>query len=622
MQLYSGSITQFKEDTIQNQIAIKLHNEFFDYFGYNPSEPEVNSWRNSLRAVKDVFDVAEFNDHGVILEYQLPLSSRRLDCMICGRNNEGKDNAVIIELKQWGKCEIGTSDKVVTWTGGGKREVLHPSVQVGQYKTYLEQNQTVFYEEDPISLSACTYLHNYVLQKSDSILSTQFSTYLEQYPLFSNDDVNNLSSYLQNKLAKGNGMAVLDRVQGSKYGPSKKLLQQIAKVVKENERYTLLDTQLIAFDKVMNLVKHGLAKKKKSVVIVKGGPGTGKSVIAINLLAELSRLGLNTQYATGSKTFTETLRKTIGPGGFDQVKYFNSYTTADENAIDVLVADESHRMRVSSNGRFTPKSKRSDIPQVEELIRVAKVPVFFVDERQNVRPGEIGSGDYIRENAEKLGCSVFEYQLDIQFRCQGSDKFVQWINNTLGISKTAEKIWDGAKSEFDFQIINSPHELYKKIREKDSNEANSARLVAGFCWPWSFPNPDGTLVKDVVIDDFAMSWEGKEGKGKLAPNVPPASLWPFDPSAITQIGSIYTIQGFEFDYVGVIFGRDLMYNFENNKWEGHPEDSSDSVVKRSKENFVDLIKNTYRVLLSRALKGCYVYFVDKETEKFFRSRME
>ncbi len=622
MELYSGHIKEFTQETLQNQIVNKLKTAFFNYFGFNPSESEQRSWRSSLWAINNIFTVAKFKDHGIFLEYQLPLSSKRLDCMICGRDEEGKDNAVIIELKQWEKCDISNSEKVVTWVGGGNREVLHPSVQVGQYKTYLEENHTAFYETDPISLNACAYLHNYIIKDDDPIISNQFDDSLRKFPLFSNSDVNNLSNYLKKKLDLGNGMAVLERVKKSKYGPSKKLLQQISKIIKENERYTLLDNQLVAFDKVMNLVRYGLNDKKKSVVIINGGPGTGKSVIAINLLAELAHKGYNAQYATGSKAFTETLRKTIGSKGVSQIKYFNSYITAEKNSIDVLVADESHRIRFSSNSRFTRREKRSDAPQIEELINVAKVPVFFIDDRQNVRPGEIGSSDYIKENALRLKTNIHEYQLDIQFRCLGSDQFVQWINNTLGIQRTAEVLWNTKNSEFDFQIVDSPQKLYQMIQEKNKLEPNSARLVAGFCWKWSEPNKDGTLVKDVKIGDFEMSWEGKETGIKLAPDVPPASLWPYDPKAVNQIGSIYTIQGFEFDYVGVIVGDDIKYNFEKQKWEGHPENSADSVVKRDKDKFIDLVKNSYRVLLSRALKGCYVYFVDKETEKFVRSRIE
>lgn len=623
MQLYAASLQEFVSDTLQNEISSKLDTAFFNYYGFHPADSEIRSWRSSLRAMKDVFEYSGFKDHGIFLEYQLPLTSKRLDCMICGRDKEGRDNSVIIELKQWEAAQVSeVSEHVITWIGGANRDMLHPSVQVGQYKLYLEDNQSAFFEKDPVILHACAYVHNYVPTKQDALFASQYSTYLKTYPVYCERDIKELSSYLRERLDKGNGMPILQRIQDSKYGPSKRLLDEVVKVVKENKRYILLDDQLLAFDRVMNLVKHGAQNKKKTVIIVNGGPGTGKSVVAINLLAELSRLGKNAQYATGSKAFTESLRKSLGQTAKSQVKYFNSYTKADKNSIDVLVADESHRIRLNSNNRFTKSEFRSTLPQIEELINVARVPVFFIDDRQNVRPGEIGSSNYIRENAQRLGCKLDEYNLAIQFRCQGSDTFVQWVNNTFGIKKTAQAIWNTSNTDFDFAIANSPNELYQKIKEKNDNESNSARLVAGFCWPWSEPKEDGTLVKDVVIGDFAMTWEGKETGRKLASSVPPASLWPYDPRSVDQIGSIYTIQGFEFDYVGVIIGKDIIYNFDTNQWEGHPENSADSAVKRDKVKFLDMVKNTYRVLLSRALKGCYVYFVDKETEKFVRSRME
>lgn len=623
MELYNGHIDHFIEDTTQNKIANELSQAFFNYYGFNPPPAEKMSWSNSLRCVKDVFESAGFHDHGIMLEYQLPLSSRRLDCMICGTDGREAGNAVIIELKQWETCRASVSDKVVTWTGGGNREVLHPSAQVGNYKLYLENNHSVFYEDDPVSLSACAYLHNYFISDNDPLLSKQFEEYIRMCPVFSAQDFLHIGEYLRNRLEGGKGMRILERVRNSKQAPSRKFLMNVTKVIKEHKRYTLLDEQLIAFDKVLTTVRSGLDGAQKTVVVVNGGPGTGKSVIAINLLAELSAQGCNVHYATGSKAFTETLRKTVGRAVAQQFKYFNSYMGAGSGEIDVIVADEAHRIRENSNNRFTPKSRRSSIPQVEELINAAKLPVFFIDDRQNVRPGEIGSSRLIRDTAQRLGCKVFEYQLDIQFRCQGSDLFVQWINNTLEISKTAEKIWEAKNAAFEFKIVDSPHELYRMISEKNKAEPNSARMVAGFCWKWSNPNPDGTLVKDVQIGDFAMTWEGKEAGIPLAPDVPPASLWPFDPRAVDQIGSIYTIQGFEFDYVGVIFGPDLKYSFDKYTWEGHPKNSADSTIRpiKDSEKFLALVKNTYRVLLSRALKGCYVYFVDKDTEKFFKTRM-
>jgi len=218
MQLYTGSLQEFISDTQQNQIALKLDTAFFDYYGHHPSDAEIRSWRSSLRAIKDVFEFSGFNDHGILLEYQLPLTSKRLDCMICGRDKEGRDNSVIIELKQWETAQTSTvSEHVVTWVGGAHRDVLHPSVQVGQYKLYLEDNHSAFFEKDPVILNACSYVHNYVPTKEDALFSTQYATYLKSYPVYCEQDVKKLSGFLRQKLEQGNGMPVLQRIQDSKY---------------------------------------------------------------------------------------------------------------------------------------------------------------------------------------------------------------------------------------------------------------------------------------------------------------------------------------------------------------------------------------------------------------------
>ncbi len=620
MRLYSGSSKDFIRDVVQNKIVDILTDAFIYENNYRPGNSEINSWRNSLRMMCLVFQDLQLSDQGVILEYQLPLTSKRLDCIICGRDKLGKDSSVIIELKQWEKCDSVSSEKVLTYTGQGMREVLHPSVQVGSYKEFLQDNHTAFYGENAIKLDACSFLHNYHSSNNDPIFSEIYKSFYEKYPLFLENDVEGLKEYILEKIINGYGMPILKRVEESEYKPNKKLLKHVSDVIKNNSRYILLDDQLLAFERILKQVGEYEKNNKKGVIIINGGPGTGKSVIAINVMAELLKRGKNVHYATGSKTFTTTLRKIIGTRGSFQFKYFNSYINASENMIDVLLADESHRIRTTSNSRYTRRENKSNLPQVEELIKTAKVPVFFIDDRQNVRAGEIGSSSYIKENAQRLGCEIFEYDLQIQFRCQGSDKFVQWVEQTLSVKKTTQALWN-SKNEFEFKIAGSPHQLYEWIKKRNDEEQNSARLVAGFCWPWSSAKPDGTLVKDVVLDDFSMSWEGKDGE-KLAKGIPPASLWPYDPNGVNQIGSIYTIQGFEFDYVGVIIGKDLIYNFETNQWEAHPENSHDRSAKRANEKFIDLAKNAYRILLSRAMKGCYVYFVDKETEKFFRSRME
>ena len=622
MRLYSGTSNQFIEDTTQNQIAEKMKDAFFQYFRHYPSQGEVGSWRNSLRAMSLVLLSSEMTDHGVLLEYQLPMTSRRLDFMICGKDPTGAENAIIVELKQWEKCKVAEGEnEVLTYVGGGEREVLHPAAQVGQYMMYLQDTHTAFYEgSSPVGLSACTYLHNYRYIPEDVLFAEKFKTLIERCPVFTEDDVAKLKGFLISKMQGGEGASVLARVEKSIYRPSKKLMDHVGNVIKGKPEYVLLDEQLVVYDKVFSIAKQGFHDRQKVALIIRGGPGTGKSVIAINLMADLLLAGYNAHYATGSKAFTETLRKIIGTRGGVQFKFFNSYTNAEANSVDVLIADEAHRIRRTSNNRYTARVRQSILPQVEELLGVSKVAVFFIDDAQVVRPDEVGSVAYIKEAAARLGCSVFEYELEAQFRCSGSDAFVNWVNNTLGIKRTANVLWEGDE-RFDFRIVDDPHLLEAMIREKAS-EGNSARVAAGFCWPWSYPRNDGTLIDDVKIGDYCRPWDAKHDAKKLAKGIPSAALWAFDPNGIDQVGCVYTAQGFEFDYIGVIFGKDLRYNFDRQDWEGHKEDSCDAVVKRSKDKFTELVKNTYRVLLTRGLRGCYIHFMDKDTERFFRSRMD
>lgn len=608
-----------------------LEAEFVRQLGRRPSPQEVMSWTNSLLRMTITIEEAKLLDHGIFLEYKLPSYGNRIDCIICGKDDRGVGNAVIIELKQWSRVDLSDydSDKVLTYVAGGNREVLHPSVQVGGYKMYLEDNHTAFYEgPSPVSLSACSYLHNYKYDVSDPLFNSRFDSYLREYPVFTLDDEPELSAYLMNRLSGGEGRDVLSRIEQGRHRPSKKLMDHVGTVVKKRLQektglfgrgpggYILLDDQIIAYDAVYSLVKNGFHNRSKFSVIIKGGPGTGKSVIALQLLADLNAAGLNAQYATGSNSFTETLRKLVGTKAKGHFKYFMSYGDAQPNEVDVLIMDESHRIRERTGYPF----KSTGRLQVEDLIRASKVSVFLVDELQIVRPNEIGSVSFIRTNAEKLGCRVMEIELTSQFRCSGSDAFINWINHTLHISNTANPEWVDDPN-FEFTIFSSPDEMERAIRTKVLQGA-TGRVTAGFCWKWSDqPTPDGGLEYDIKIGDYLRQWNARNDAMRLRKGIPKASFWAYEPEGINQVGCIYTAQGFEFDYVGVIFGNDLRFDFERNEWVGHPENSHDSAIKSNKSKFVDLVKSTYRVLLTRGQKGCYVCFLDKDTENYFRTRI-
>jgi hypothetical protein len=619
MLLYQGTSDEFVLETTKNAIVDKLEGAFKREMGYNPAESERRSWQNSLRAMALVVASSGLKKHGVGIEYQLPGSSKRLDFMITGLSVDKKKEAVIIELKQWEKTEPGDGDKVVTFVGQRERDVLHPSVQVGNYRQYLSDQLVALHEgETSIRLSACSYLHNYSLDKDDPLLEEKFKAVVQKNPIFSKDDVDKLVTYLNNFVPQSDNGEVLEEIVKSKANPSKKLLEEIHRVVKDDSRYVLLDEQIVAYNRIVAEVKRSAKTGEKAAVIIRGGPGTGKSVIALNVMGELSRLGHNTHYVTGSKAFTETIRKILGTRGAQQVKFFNSYMAAEAGAIDVMVCDEAHRIRKTSNNMYTKKDKRSNKTQLEELFDASKVAVFFIDDRQVVRPDEIGSSVLIKEFAQSRGIRLYECDLTAQFRCNGSDAFINWVNHTLQIDVTANPFWE-ASNPYEFKVFNSPIELENAIHAK-VKEGATARMSAGFCWKWSDPDSSGNLLDDVVVGDWRRPWDAKPGAGRLAKGIPPAALWAYDPNGIGQVGCVYTAQGFEFDYIGVIIGKDLIYRSDKG-WVGVKEESYDTMVKRSKDKFVDLVKNTYRVLLTRGMKGCYVYFMDDETRKFFESRI-
>ena len=623
MRLYAGKTPEFIKDVTLNQIAAKLGAAFFDAYRYRPGPAEVNAWRNSLRAVAQVLQYGGLDDHGVILEYQLPMTSLRLDCLVCGRNGVSRDSAVIIELKQWDRCieAPGDNEVVTTFVGGRNREMLHPSVQVGNYKIHLEEGCTAFYEEPaPVLLSACSYLHNYPYDPSDHLFAPKFAKVLAVSPVFTADDVEGFCTYLNSHVGGGQGADVLSRIEAGRDRPARKLMDHVASVIKEKKEYVLLDEQLVVFDKVLACAKEGVQNGQKTVIVVRGGPGTGKSVIAMNLMAELLGQKLDTQYATGSRAFTRTLRKIIGSRGSGMFRFTSNYQDVERDSVDVLICDEAHRIREFTWDRWRPRSYVGRMLQVQELIAAAKTSVFFIDDHQVILPTEIGSADYVLSHAVEARCRTYDYQLDVQFRCAGSAAFVSWIDNTLGIQRTPHVLWDEAEG-FDFRVFGSPEELELAIRKRVA-EGFTGRVVAGFCWKWSQPDSSGQVVDDVVIGDWRRPWNARPNAGVLAPGIPPSDLWAYEPNGINQVGCIYTAQGFEFDYVGVIVGRDLVYDFVGNEWRGDRNHCADRDLRQAGDRFLEYVKNRYRVLLSRGMKGCYAYFQDEDTAKFFRTRIE
>ena len=622
--IYNAPQEEFFRDVRLNHLADKMKENYEEISGRSVGESEYSSWVVTGDKIKNLIECAGLSDIYLSFEYQVPYTQKRIDCLLFGKNPRGAGTVVHIEMKQWEKVEALDSkgNFVETWTGGGDRKVPHPSQQVEGYHDYLLVFVEVF-EEKELGLMGCSYCPNYRKNIGEGLFDPLYVPILEKYPIYTHDDVEKLAERLKSLLADGDGFSIFNRFMQSPIKPSKKLLESASRIVEDASDFSLLNDQIFAKNLIMDRVKKAEKNNEKSVVIVKGGPGTGKTVIALHILAELAAKRKNIFFSSKSKPLIEAIKHKVGKK--DAKMLFASLTPfipsrIKENQLDALIIDEAHRIGKTSNHQFTKPADRTDMPQIEQLIRCAKTSIFFIDDKQVIRFLEVGNTELIKEAAKKYNCAVKEVELVSQFRCSGSDNYLDWLESVLGHSDK-KRIFDARRDHFDFKIFDSPKALYSAIREKDSEPGKTARLTAGFCWKWSKKlDSDGELVKDVKIGDFAMPWE-THGDIKPPKGYVQWYEWAYKPEGIKQVGCIYTAQGFEFDYIGVIVGPDLRYDKEKNCLVANPQGTQDPVLKRSKEKFDEYVKNIYRVLMSRGMKGCYVYFVDKEVEAFFKSRM-
>ena len=436
--------------------------------------------------------------------------------------------------------------------------------------------------------------------------------------LFTAASRDEFQAFLRSRLSPATGAGAADTLLRSAVGPSKKLLDLAAAEIREQEQFILLDEQQVAFSLVVRAVHRAREANSKQIVIVTGGPGSGKSVIALALLGDLSRIGYSVLHATGSRAFTLTLRKVAGsraPRVQSMFKYFNNFIDARKNGLDVLVCDEAHRIRETSANRYTRAQLRTGRSQTEELIDAARVPVFLLDEHQVVRPGEIGTVHEIESVAQRLGIEVVRVDLDGQFRAGGSALYDTWVRRLLGLEPGGPLPWNHDDDRYSVRVADSPSALEQALGQQLA-QGLGARMTAGFCWDWSDAQEDG-LIDDVRIGEWHRPWNVK-GERRVG-DAPPSQLWATDPKGFSQVGCIYTAQGFEYDWNGVIFGPDLVWRA--GAWVARPEASADTVVARraTAEEFDRLIRHVYKVLLTRGMVGTILYSTDRETQEFLAS---
>jgi hypothetical protein len=584
--------------------------------GIVASPAERRSWDRSLPVLALDLVQAGLSQVEMLIEYQLPLTSQRADVLLAGQDRRtGGDAYVVVELKQWSHAELFEEDPelvLVEHMRGGPK--LHPVLQAKGYCEYLS-NYVSILRDSPHALHGVAYLHN--AAQSD-VADLYDLVQDDRTRLFTQTTRGAFIEYLQARFAPAPGAGPADRFLASDTRPSTQLLKVAAAEIKNQNQFVLLAEQQLAYELVLHAVDRAHKRDAKTVVIVTGGPGSGKSVIALALLGELSRQGRAVLHATGSQSFTQTMRKYVGKGSTavkGMFKYFNNFMDARPNGLDVLICDEAHRIREVSATRYTPARNRTRRPQVDELLDAARVPVFLLDEHQVVRPGEIGTVEEISRRAVAKGLKVQQVELDAQFRCGGSRLYEDWVVSLLSLAGKQPVTWAG-DDHFEVSVAESPYELESVLRDR-LDAGYSARMTAGFCWRWSEPDGD-RLIPDVVIGDWARPWNAKGDRS--VGGAPPSALWATLDGGFDQVGCVYTAQGFEYDWNGVIIGPDLVYR--HGRLVTVRGASKDPALIRggvSDAEADQLIRNTYKVLLTRGMTGTVLYSTDAETQHFLAS---
>ena len=633
MVFYRNSTDGFLRDVRNGSIAGKVEKTYKEKTGQPVKWEERISWENSLRRMGDIVAESRVPDNcGVLIEYNLPDTNRRIDFVMTGHDEESESNFLIVELKQWQSAEATDREGVVrTIFKSGIRETIHPAYQANRYEQYLRGMNTAVYE-GRVHTSSCAYLHNYARRDSEPLLKEQYQEIIGETPVFFKSDEPELEKFIRKKVGKGNGLQVIDEVENARILPSRKLVDYVAELFNHESVYTLLDTQLQAYSTIIDMAVKAYKEDRKEVLIIEGGPGTGKSVVAMKALIRLLEMEmpggehLNVRYVAPNSAFRRSIIETLRSNGMKSRNGLSleglftgsgKYFGAKNNEYDVLICDEAHRLRKAGAWGYR------GVSQVEDIVKAARLSVFFIDEHQTIRPEDEGSADRIQEVYENLGYSRNQggiIRLKAQFRCSGAAGYLQWLKDTLQIAETGNfDGWD--REDFQFRIFDDPNDMYDEIRRLNES-GEKARMVAGYDWNWTDEEEgnDDAQVNDVRIDQcgFAMPWNSHKDR----------DTWAVNDRCSNQIGSVHTVQGMEFDYIGVIIGPDLRFDPRTGRLYADAEEYRDSKGKKGltdhtpehEKELTTYIKNIYWVLMSRGMKGCFVYCVDSGLQEYLRER--
>lgn len=623
--------------------------------GADASLTERSAWAESLVSLANDLVAADRGNVEMIVECAATLDEtdrpgdpRLIDVVLVGQHpKEHRLSVQLVELKRWSmvtRVERATAELVhVAGMTGSKK---HPALQLRDYYEAFTSSRGPLCEHD-FECGGFAYLHNATEASVQALIDVDAPTgaYAQVY---TKDRRERLLSDLRQHFTDEGGASAAETLLRSMGLRNTPLLDAMIWSRGDDTVFTLRGRQKMVADQILETASKVLPDPRRPALVpdqrqviflVTGGAGTGKSAIGLQIKAELEAQDRTVRYASGSRAFNGAIQEHVGYGDREfreTFTYFSSFVTPPDPPLDVLICDEAHRIRDRSTSRFWKPEQQGTQPQVDELLDASRLTVFFLDEGQSVRPNEVGTVSLIEDAARRRDAHIVRYGLREQFRCGGSDAYIRWVRAVLGVTDEAREQWtpDGLMH---VEVADSPEELERIIRTEALAGA-SARMVAGYCWPWAKPlGKEKRLEADVRIGGWHRPWNA-DSETFCENEAPPSKIWSVHENGLGQIGCVYTAQGLEWDWCGVIMGEDMVRR--DGRWVFHrgkdcegPEPgvkrvavpgSFDPKVKAGSvddEEFARLVRHAYHVLMTRASRATVLYSVDEETRDYLKEHV-
>ncbi len=652
--------TRNNPNDIPNRLQGQLHGDVRE----NDENSEYQSWVNSYQELASVLDHCNqvIKNMRVILEYNFRRTPFRCDAMLAGQK-EGIDKLLIIELKQWERGNVGYADNENVIAYGIRKE--HPVVQVRGYESMFQNYSAV--SEGNVTVDSCVFLHNYdfvdpvgndVLYHNDDMEHIDYRNHMvrddgSHIKMFGSHDYDGLRDYIDESF-DAISETVVDQIENSIVN-LEAFIDRIQNILEGRAVFRPTEEQNRVLGNILDNLNQD--ENEHRVFVVKGGPGTGKTVLAINTLVKLGSnitcggLGYqHVKYVTKNAQLLNSFLSEMGHGEELLPAYNNRTIRAifsqvnpvigDNEAYDCLIVDESQRLPQSYK-----ENENWSHNILNRLINKSKNIIFLLDDEQKLAFNDVLFMDQINDAVNEEHVSVMpdfndegqkaDYTLYQAFRTFGSREHLNWIDRFLGY-EYAQNLECALADGYDIRVVRSPRELFYMVHDKETN-GERARVMAGLCWQWKDEHKNDKRYADVRIVDNA-------GEYNYSWNRQSIHNWAVNDDTIDEIGCVHTVLGQEFDYAGVIIGKDLV--FQNGEVIPDPDNNTQfmryrngNVTKRvngmpislnDRQNIIrlsdsidgdrfaeakELVRNHYHILLTRGRKGCYIYCEDSELQR-------